>query len=251
MSDEIKVTKLEIKTENWNKQFKYALKVANEPDGGKGETFKKHFGDLIEEGFFYFPINPETLRITTPFAVSVTPTANGVVQEHSGTVFFMISLRGNTGVLPGSSYDNLNLREKPGTRIRTSIHQTDEQINYYKNEHIKNINKGGYTAYHTLYNVLLRYSEIKKQGSKLQLQFMNFKDNMVYNVAVTNFDLTRDKSQPHLYNFSIEMKGWNLSDHLEYGSGPGQSSASANPVKSLEESKVSQLISIAKAKGFD
>jgi hypothetical protein len=39
---------------------------------------------------------------------------------------------------------------------------------------------------------------------------MNYKDNNMYDCVVTNFGLTRDKSRPHLYQYSISLKAWRL-----------------------------------------
>jgi hypothetical protein len=40
---------------------------------------------------------------------------------------------------------------------------------------------------------------------------MNYKDNNQYDCVVTNFNLNRDKSRPHLYQYSIQLKAWKLS----------------------------------------
>ena len=39
---------------------------------------------------------------------------------------------------------------------------------------------------------------------------MNYKDNQQYDVAITGFQLTRDASNPMLYNYNITMRAYNL-----------------------------------------
>ena len=39
---------------------------------------------------------------------------------------------------------------------------------------------------------------------------MNYKDNNQYDVSIQQFQLTRDASEPFLYNYNITMRAYNL-----------------------------------------
>lgn len=79
----------------------------------------------------------------------------------------------------------------------------------------------GYIAFHNLYRYLLAY---KKDAAGLNgrtgykqhpLTFLNYKDNMKYDCAITKFDLKRSATQPMLYNYTIIMRAYNLRDLSE------------------------------------
>ena len=80
----------------------------------------------------------------------------------------------------------------------------------------------GYTAFHNLYRFLLAYKKdaagvfIKgvhsgeEQRRGHPLQFLNYKDNIQYDVAIQNFVLKRSADDPMLYNYTITMRAYNL-----------------------------------------
>src|ERR1035438_7067766 len=49
---------------------------------------------------FTLPLPPESFSISNPFAMVLTPTLAGVVEENNGLPIRMISIRGTTGYLP-------------------------------------------------------------------------------------------------------------------------------------------------------
>jgi hypothetical protein len=53
-------------------------------------------------------------------------------------------------------------------------------------------------------------NEDTDQEKDSSLYFLNYKDNNQYNVSIQNFQLTRDASNPMLYNYSINMRAYNL-----------------------------------------
>lgn len=213
-------------------------------------------------GTLFFPVNPESLSISTPFAAVATPTVGGVVEEHSGAVFYNITIRGNTGVIPGISYLNGTLISglsnpksllqagldlvrggpsaaaaagKPTGRPNAATaplispnalggfgQNTIDQANSIAKsaQSLFGGEKGpiakedtaqaGYEAIHEIYRLLWRYHELKRQGAALQLRFVNFKDANMYDCLVENFTVSRDKSRPHLYTYTIVLKGWNI-----------------------------------------
>lgn len=101
--------------------------------------------------------------------------------------------------------------------------QTDEMISGLY------VDQTGYIAFHNLYRFLLKYKkdasgsdsatkgvtrgEDKDGNSEHPLIFFNYKDCNQYNVVIRSFVLRRDKEDPMLYNYSINMRGYALSAH--------------------------------------
>jgi uncharacterized DUF497 family protein len=185
---------------------------------------------------FFFPVNPETISITTPYAVTVTPTLTGVVEENSGPVFYNITISGTTGVSPKRNWSSGVERDPVGLRPTgqdpftlsenalggfgaSTIAAVNNAVGSILGSNLpqmtgKQNRKTGYTAFHVLYKFIWLYNHAKARGSKDSLWFVNTKDGNRYNVIVQNFQLNRDKSRPNLYNYSIQMKGWNLDDSM-------------------------------------
>ena len=242
-----------VKSENWYKTISYGFRIIDIPKNilEAGPIQLKQAESLAlgnPTGLaFYFPVNPESINISTPFAVQVTPTLGGVVEEHSGAVFYNITLSGTTGIMPNISIFTgrpLNaksetrncayepdLKDKMARKIGfggntynaamgavaaykklmsqlTGI-EDDKTVDDDRNENT------GYTTFHALYKYLWLYHYDKANGYNKMLQFVNYKDNNQYNVIVQNFQLSRDKSRPHLYTYSIQMKGWLLTTETD------------------------------------
>lgn len=214
---------------NWYKQRPYAFKFTDKDN--KVTTF-------------YLPISPSNLNITTHFATNVIATMYGTVEEHSEQRYFDITISGTTGMSP-RFYDTAGSQTKAGLKdkVGASVGRSSFTVNtfglggFFKRTQamIQNtlnqvtdlfgdpngttgidLNKTGYVAFHNLYKFLLVY---KKDASgeyggstntRAPLVFVNYKDNNQYNVAIQNFQLTRDASSPMLYNYNIIMRAYNL-----------------------------------------
>ena len=88
-------------------------------------------------------------------------------------------------------------------------------------------NSSGYVAFHNFYKFLLQYkkdtvasgslatSPVESMGSTTApnppLLFVNYKDNNQYSCAIQRFTLERSAEDPMLYNYSIQMRAYNLS----------------------------------------
>ena len=84
--------------------------------------------------------------------------------------------------------------------------------------------QSGYVAFHNLYRFLMRYKAdtagIGVNGSdgastlrtEHPLKFFNHKDGHYYDVAIRSFTLRRSAENPMLYYYSIQLRGYNLSD---------------------------------------
>ncbi|MDQ6989353.1 MAG: hypothetical protein Q9M19_05670 [Mariprofundaceae bacterium] len=79
----------------------------------------------------------------------------------------------------------------------------------------------GYIAFHNMYRYLLAYKRdaaglnVNTGYSQHPLTFLNYKDHIQYNCAITKFDLKRSATQPMLYNYTIIMRAYNLRDIAE------------------------------------
>lgn len=220
-----------IKYENWFKTIPYALRIISLIEEDDGTL------DELEDTpkYFFFPVNPESISINTPFATVVTPTLGGIVQEHSGPVFYNITLSGTTGVIPALDHST-GVPRSASAELRPLVSDNglipSDALGGFGASTINTINnavsaitgtsskmvgtkqnrKSGYTAFHVLYKFLWLYHFAKSNGAKQQLRFMNYKDNNMYDCVVQNFTLSRDKSRPHLYQYTIQLKGWKLAN---------------------------------------
>jgi len=83
--------------------------------------------------------------------------------------------------------------------------------------------QSGYLAFHNFYKFLLKYkndaatagsSSTSKKSANLRknhpLQFLNYKDNIKYDVIPISFTLTRSAENPMLYVYNIKLRAFNL-----------------------------------------
>ena len=243
-----------IEQSNWFKTIPYGFRVVkSKNEEGALSKFPSPM-DFLHGAIgdnncsYYFPVNPESISISTPFAVQVTPTLGGVVEEHSGAVFYNITVSGTTGIIPEinitsgiprlaeeelrncaynpSWLDKMQAKAGFGSATYNAVNSSIAAVKKLSSQLLgipidnKTVDDGkdyksGYTAYHILYKFIWLYHLDKSQGKKIELKFVNYKDNNQYNVVVQNFQLSRDKSKPHLYTYTIQMKGWLLETETE------------------------------------
>jgi hypothetical protein len=198
----------------------------------------------------FLPISPSNLQISTNFATNIIPTLYGTVEEHSDVRYFDISIRGTTGIAPrhvdpqikeglnpGDYYKASRRSGRTGFSIAQSakgagasgffsktlgtlnnaLTKASELANGSPKPQPALIDENsGYVAFHNLYRVLLQYkkdaagvsSSQKRKGHPLT--FFNYKDNNEYDVVVRNFTMERSADNPMLYNYSIQLRGYNL-----------------------------------------
>lgn len=222
---------------NWYKTIPYGFRIEPPPfdlNAWLASVGPSALGNFSTTSFF-FPVNPESISISTPYAVQVTPTMGGIVEEHSGAVFYNITISGTTGVIP--EIDFLQGTHRSPDEVRTmatdkpliksgflggfgsgTINAINSAVSKITGVESKLVDgsvtqKTGYTAFHVLYKFIWLYHHGKANGIPFKLIFANYKDNNQYNVIVQNFQLSRDKNRPHLYQYTIQMKAWNLSNN--------------------------------------
>jgi hypothetical protein len=221
--------------ENWYKQKPYAFKFTDR----KGTPHD-----------FYLPISPYNISITTHFATNVITTMYGTIEEHSEQRYYDIIISGTTGMVP-RYYDtvdkqletqsgkpseigraNFPIKDMIGGNlggffkrtqalVENTLNQASDLIGDNNGSTGVDLSKTGYTAFHNFYKFLLVYKKdvsgeygasTSSRNQQHPLIFVNYKDNNQYNVAIQNFQLTRDASQPMLYNYNITMRAYNLQE---------------------------------------
>jgi len=121
-----------------------------------------------------------------------------------------------------------------------------------------NEQRSGYAAFHNLYRFLLLYKKDvisgtnirKKSGNSHPLKFINYKDSNQYNVAIQTFNLTKSAEDPMLYNYTIIMRGYNITQSDRDGETVGQIDAESLGLTGVDSSsyfaKMSNLTRKAK-----
>jgi hypothetical protein len=221
---------------NWYKQLPYSF-VFTPADKDKD----------TEE--FSLPISPSNISIVTHFATNTIATMYGTVEEHSEQRYFDINISGTTGMAPRYYDVNSKLNKKSGkagtaqkfgragfeikkqfgnsalggffrrtlNTIENALNQANDLFGRDKPTTGIDRNTSGYVAFHNFYKFLLTYKKDAAENSSRSrrnnghpLTFRNYKDNNEYDVSINNFQLTRDASNPMLYNYTITMRAYNL-----------------------------------------
>jgi hypothetical protein len=213
---------------NWFKALPYCFQ------------FKDKFNGVHR---FYLPISPSNITTITPFATNVIPTLYSTVEEHSDQRYYDISIQGTTGIAP--QYYGVNPASyigDPGGRTSFEVYKPLLGGFAAKTESIikKTVglaidaaeavglasenptgvspSKSGYAAFHNFYRFLLVYKK-EASGSNANgllpmtshpLAFINYKDGVEYDCAITHFVLRRSAESPMLYNYEIKMRCYNM-----------------------------------------
>lgn len=221
--------------ENWYKQKPYAFKFTDK-DGISHD--------------FYLPISPYNINIVTHFATNVITTMYGTIEEHSEQRYYDITISGTTGMAP-RYYDTVDkqLNDQSGrpsdigranfpikdmiggnlggffkrtqALVANTLNQANDLLGEDNGSTGIDLQRTGYTAFHNFYKFLLVYKKDVSgelgisnidRNKQHPLVFINYKDNNQYNVAIQNFQLSRDVSQPMLYNYNITMRAYNMQE---------------------------------------
>lgn len=156
-------------------------------------------------------------------------------------------------------------------KINKAVNQATAVVNAVKGnskgpfESGLSIEKSGYAAFHNLYRFLLAHKKYAASGkmrspsdekldarssNQTPLYFINFKDNNQYSCVVQRFTLERTAENPMLYNYSIQLRAYNIGPILS-----GSFAANDERLKmlGLQESRPSAAASfnnaISNAKG--
>ncbi len=222
----------EIDISRWYKMYPYQLLVVEakqDPGDPQSASYQIH-GDWQ----YTFPLPPEALSETIPFAITTIVTQGGIIEEHNGTPLRPIQLRGTVGLLPGrgrapqqttptplesiaggtlnavsglqSAFTDLQLSASGQAPVNPNTHDMQEfDVTESTSEVLpKTV---GYYQIHRLRYFLEAYAAIRKErkGTNLRLAFCNWKDQAVYLVSPNNLAIPRSGASPFEYPFEVSF----------------------------------------------
>lgn len=245
---------IEIQGQRWDKIYPYRILVVKKNSSGDNYTvvsrggsgveaitdtvnkFKivfKPLGDIWE---YQLPITPQQLSIVNPFAVNISATQRGIVEENSGTRFKIINCSGTFGVWPERSNINGSNRTPPtpsvvqslfaGTlrafegvtnqfnRLSNILQGSNHPANKPKSVDAANSFYGyegtGYVQALLLDQFLEQYHELKRlpENSDLRLAFDIPKQNQTYLVSASQFTYNQAADSPNEYKFNLQLKAY-------------------------------------------
>jgi hypothetical protein len=173
---------------------------------------------------FTLPITPQQLSITDQFAINTTATMRGVVEEHNGVKFKMISASGTTGIWPtrGSGDD----KNTPGLSLfGGSFSAAGTAVDSWKNILNKTAPNSpdpsqddpyrtGYYQALLLQQFLEQYAIAKKNPNNKhwRLVFDCPKTNESFVVTPIQYSVTRSQRSPGEFLYTMQFKAWKRID---------------------------------------
>src|ERR1700677_2243202 len=88
---------LSFDSSRWANNYYYRfliLKVSSQAAASSNNASPRY--DIVSS--YKFPLNPEAVQITTPYAINLTITSDGAFEEHNGTPIKNIIISGTTGI---------------------------------------------------------------------------------------------------------------------------------------------------------
>lgn len=244
-----------IDPERWNRLYPYRLlvvdvangnKVVSGPSGG-GSIASSYFLENPASGIDYIvsqeqtenvwamalPITPQQLQITDQFAINTSATMRGIVEEHNGVKFKMITATGTTGVWPlkPTVGDNISRPDVVGSILGGTLQNlgnVTEQLKRTKSAFDGNHpnkqgptqkpgetgfgHKGSTGYYQALYlgQFLERYAQAKKNPAfkNWRLVLDMPKQNQSFVVTPQQFTLSQSEQKPNEYIYTMQFKAW-------------------------------------------
>lgn len=218
----------------WNKLYPYQLLVVEVVLDALGQATHQPHGDWA----YTFPLGPEAVSVTTPFAITTQATQGGIIEDHNAAPFKMISVRGTTGLLParGTAPQQLgfNLLQAVGggtiqaggqvlgafasavasaTGVPPANPNTHDPSEFDQQESAAATiaaKTTGYFQARKLLEFLEAYATVRKtkRGRNLRLAFCTWKDEAVYLVTPLSLATPRQAASPLEYPFSLDFKAY-------------------------------------------
>lgn len=236
----------------WDRLYPYRLIVVKQIPksskyaivGGLGNSKESEIRQLAQDRYqiafepvqsrwvFQLPITPQQLSITNMFSINTSATLRGIVEEHSGTRFKMISCSGTFGVWPYRRSQS-DTPESP-TSLQTLFGGTLEAFSSLKNQALATVralqgktsnnpppsvdvslSAGGFagTGYANallLDQFLEQYAELKKHpdAASYRLAFDIPKQNQTYLITPMQFSYAQSADSPNEYKFNLQLKAF-------------------------------------------
>lgn len=215
----------EIHGTKWNTAFPYQFMVV-EPQGDGSYALLSPNAGMSDPGTWLFtlPIPPESLTISTPFAINTSVTMGGFIEEHNGAPVKMITLQGTTGVFfgredaptapPGIIFAESifagNIQSAPD--VLSTLTQVLGIVNAVPQSSFDDeadlAKVTGWYQFRLLQYFFEAYAELKKtrDGRRARLAFATWKDEAIYLVAPQSYEFRKAADSPLEYKYSISLK---------------------------------------------
>lgn len=240
-----------IKPERWDQLFPYRLVVVDTKNGvqvvngsskvqvsvkGGNDNAIVNFEPLGRQWIFTLPITPQQLSIQDQYAINTSATLRGVLEEHSGVRFKIISASGSMGVWPyrqsvttppssptilqsvfGGTIEaaqNLIGQVNRVINAATSNHPAEKPISKRPETSSQGPTSTGYYHAMALQQFLEQYAEAKKDPAKAhwRLVFDIPKQNQSFVVTPMQFQWMQNANKPLEINYSMQLKAWRRID---------------------------------------
>lgn len=243
-----------IKPDRWDQLFPYRFLVIDTKKGNQivnGSSTTKvtvkggnsnaivNFEPLGRQWVFTLPITPEQLSITDQYAINTTATIRGVMEEHSGLKFKLISASGTMGVWPyrqsvttppqsptvaqslfGGVLESVGDVVNQFNRVlntATSGHPANKPARKGPETSAQGPSSTGYYAALSLQQFLEQYAEAKRNPANAgwRLVFDIPKQNQSFIVTPLPFVWQQNAQKPLHVNYQFQLKAWRRIDLQE------------------------------------
>lgn len=169
---------------------------------------------------FTLPITPQQLSVTDQFAINTTATMRGVVEEHNGVKFKMISASGTTGIWPTrSAFTDNNTAglalfggalSALGTAANAWKNITGKTAPVSPDPSKQDPQRTGYYQALLLQQFLEQYAIAKKnpKNKGWRLIFDCPKTNESFVVTPMQYNVTRSQRSPGEFLYNMQFKAW-------------------------------------------
>lgn len=202
-----------------------AVEVAKYTSDTGGVSYKTE--NVTGNWEFVLPITPQQLSITDQFAINTTATMRGVVEEHNGVKFKIISASGTTGIWPNRSFTDdpnagfgIPLFGGTAEALGQLSRAADTLQNGGKSkpkvaDPTKTDQTGtGYFQALMLQQFLEQYAMAKKNpvNKGWRLVFDCPKTNESFVVTPMQYNVTKSQRSPGEYLYNMQFKAWKRID---------------------------------------
>lgn len=230
---------INIKGDNWDQLFPYRFLVVDAANNNQivkasstpvitsrsildSAQINVEYGNLWEARL---PITPQQLNLTTLPAITNTPGLRGILEEHGGVRYKMISLTCSTGIYPArKSFDAPQQESSLGSIFAGTISNFNALSATVKAT-MDSIKGGSYSSpsdlqidpkqtgyYHAMYidQFIEQYALAKKRPEcrSWRLVFDIPKQNASYYVTPGPFSLIQNVNKPMEWQWTIQLKAW-------------------------------------------
>ncbi len=212
-----KIFYLPINPQNLTITTHFATNIISTLYGTVEEHSEQRYFDVVIQGTTGF-----SPAFSKHYSTEEAPTPSAGRSSYSTAGSIMSTISSVTGGFASGLIGKLNQVVNQATSI---INTATGKNNTFESG--VSVSTSGYAAFHNLYRFLLAHKKYASSGSagtstadeKLNeknenstpLYFINFKDNNQYSCVVQRFNLERSAENPMLYNYSIQLRAYNIS----------------------------------------